>query len=118
MRTIYPQITEKMTKTSRKISLFVSLLIFAFFIFAPVAPCFGYVTPDWTAQARANAKQAVKTKPVTVDWAQQKKNNKKQQVKVDKATQKKNNKRQAVKTKPYKYDRQAEIKRNKLQEVK
>ena len=118
MKNIYHKITEKIALKSRKMTMVVFLVVFAFASFAPLSACFGYVTPDWDAQIRNNKKQEVKTKRVTVNYAKQKKNNKKQTVKVNKAKQKKDNKKQKVKSKPYKYDRKAEIARNKLQKVK
>jgi len=123
MKNIHSQITEKISKVSQKTMLAIFLVVFTFISFAPASTCFGYVTPDWAAIARANKRQEVKTKRVTVNYAKQKKNNKKQKiksnkVKVNKAKQKKNSKKQNVKSKPYKYNRKAEIARNKLQEVK
>lgn len=123
MKNICSQISEKIAKTSRKMVISVFLIVFTFLSFAPASTCFGYVTPDWDAIARANKRQEVKTKRVTIDYAKQKRNNARQKVKghgvkIDKAKQKRDNARQKVKSKPYKYDRKAEIARNKLQEIK
>ena len=123
MKNNYCKIVEKIALKSQKVVLAIFMIIFTFISFAPTSNCFGYVTPDWDAIARANKRQEVKTKNVTVDWAKQKKNNAKQKikghkVKVNKTKQKKNNARQKSKIKSYKYDRDAEISRNELQEVK
>ena len=123
MKNIYHKIIEKIALKSRKTALSLFLVIFAFLSFAPAGTCFGYVTPDWDAIARANKRQEVKTESVTVDWAKQKRNNTRQkvkghQIKINKAKQKKANAKQKVKNKPYKYNRKAEIARNKLQKVK
>ena len=119
----YCKIMEKIAKKSQKIVLTIFIVVFAFLSFTPISSCFGYVYPDWTSIARANKRQEVKTKRVTVNWAKQKRDNarqkvKKHRVKVNKAKQKRNNARQKSKTKPYKYSRKAEIARNKRQKVK
>lgn len=111
------------SKAGKKMKALFFLVVFMFSVFGMASDCFGYVTPDWKAQTRANERQKPHTKPVKVNYKKQERDNKKQKihekgVKINKAKQKKDNKNQEIKTKPYKYDREAEQRINALQKPK
>ena len=63
---------EKIALKSQKVVLAIFMIIFTFISFAPTSNCFGYVTTDWDAIARANKRQEVKTKSQIVNGCQSK----------------------------------------------
>jgi hypothetical protein len=108
------------SKTNARIKIAFFLAFLFFFCLGLTKGCFGYVSPDWKAQERANERQKPRTQPVEVNTVKQDRNNEKQEihskkVKVNKILTRRRKKQQEFNGKSYKYDRSAEQRRNALQ---